>query len=246
MGGAIPCSYSGKNTIHFGKRKAHYCEVAGMNPNGTLVGLLFGNSFSMNIITAVASNQLFKKVINLFISGSEFPAHDDFEEYLMEKMIKPIKPDVIFIVQKYVETHLYETPIDKIQEHEKFKHWTNILKVIENYTSAIIINKEQIKFPYDISTDFIRKKIYDLQVDSRIKNPPPSPNLEAWLAALKCSKCEFFGYREAFCDGEFCNVLDLATGLPLFRDTSHISLLGIRRIKPFIDKAIYKALKICV
>uniref|UniRef100_A0A914Q466 SGNH domain-containing protein n=1 Tax=Panagrolaimus davidi TaxID=227884 RepID=A0A914Q466_9BILA len=168
MGGAIPCSYTEKNTIHFGKRKAYYCEVAGINPNGTLIGLSFGNSFSMNIITAVASNQLFKKVINLFISGSEFPGHDDFEEYLMEKMIKPIKPD------------------------------------------------------------------------------PPSPNLEAWLAALKCPKCEFFDYREAFCDGEFCNVLDLATGLPLYRDASHISPLGIRRIKPLIDKAIYKALKICV
>uniref|UniRef100_A0A914P396 SGNH domain-containing protein n=1 Tax=Panagrolaimus davidi TaxID=227884 RepID=A0A914P396_9BILA len=66
--------------------------------------------------------------------------------------------------------------------------------------------------------------------------------MEAWLSLLNCSKCGFFGYREAFCDGDFCNVMDLASGLPVFRDTEHISPVGTRHIKPLIVKEIDRIL----
>uniref|UniRef100_A0A914PZG7 SGNH domain-containing protein n=1 Tax=Panagrolaimus davidi TaxID=227884 RepID=A0A914PZG7_9BILA len=245
MGGAIPCTPDMIQTV---ANKKQYCEINGTNPNGKLIGLAFGNSYAMNIATAIAANPLFEKVILVFGNGATFPDHGAFDKYLIEKLIKPLKPNVIFMVQKYYyfQKHLYKTPINKIRENKEFKNWNKILKIIQNFTSAIIINKEQIIFDYEISRDFIRRKINGLPIEARLKNPPQSPNLEAWLSSLNCPKCQFFGYREAFCDGEFCNVLDLATGLPLFRDSNHISPVGIRHLKPFIDNAIHKALNICV
>uniref|UniRef100_A0AC35FHF2 SGNH domain-containing protein n=1 Tax=Panagrolaimus sp. PS1159 TaxID=55785 RepID=A0AC35FHF2_9BILA len=240
MGGIYACRTRQK--FHYGGMSLYYCEVAG-NPNGTMTALVIGNSFSMNIIAAVSSNPIFSKTISIWTNGRNFPMHDGLETYFMEHAIKAKKPDVTFIVQRYFHKYLYDTPIDKIPEHPEFKHWNKILETIQNYTSAIIMNKEQVVFPYDISQDYIRRRFYDLYLESRLKNPQKSETMDAWFSALNCSKCAFFDYR-SFCDGNFCNIIDLATGLPLFRDTEHISPIGLRFLKPFIDSAINKALKI--
>uniref|UniRef100_A0A914PWW4 SGNH domain-containing protein n=1 Tax=Panagrolaimus davidi TaxID=227884 RepID=A0A914PWW4_9BILA len=233
-------------TVKFRPYFLFYYEMNGTNPNATKTALIIGNSFSMNIIATVSSNPLFSKTYAIWISDLNFPSNDSFEETLMEKYIKPLKPDVLFIVQKYFQKYLYNTPIDKIHEKKEFKYWNTVLQKIENYTSAIILNKEQTTFPYDISQDFIRRKTKNLPIVSKIKNPKKSPVLEKWLLSLNCSKCQFFGYREAFCDGDFCRVLDFVTDLPLFRDKDHLSPVGLRYIKPYIDKAVNKGLGICI
>uniref|UniRef100_A0A914PPF9 Uncharacterized protein n=1 Tax=Panagrolaimus davidi TaxID=227884 RepID=A0A914PPF9_9BILA len=160
-----------KKQISLKKTTLFYCGVTGTNPNGTLIGLSIGNSFSMNAISTISTDPRFKKVINVFGNGASFPAHDELEKYLIENLVKKIKPDVILLVQRYFQKYLYNTSIEKIPEHSEFKYWNKILEIISNYTSAIIINKEQIVFPYDISQDYIRKKFYGLPIESRIKKP---------------------------------------------------------------------------
>jgi peptidoglycan/LPS O-acetylase OafA/YrhL len=168
MGGAVICKE--RKTIRLKKSSLMYCEVMG-NPNGTLVGLSVGNSFSMNIVPAISSNPLFKRVINVFGNSAPFPAHNEFERYIVDKLIKTLKPDITFLVQRYYSKYYWNTPISKIKDHPEFKHWNAILKEIENYTSAIIINKEQIVFPYDISQEYIRRKFNNLPIESKLKNP---------------------------------------------------------------------------
>uniref|UniRef100_A0A914PXD8 SGNH domain-containing protein n=1 Tax=Panagrolaimus davidi TaxID=227884 RepID=A0A914PXD8_9BILA len=245
MGGIYKCQKQEKVKVKFWPYFIFYCEIAGTNPNATKTSMIIGNSFSMNTVAAISANPIFSKTYSIWTNDLNFPLNDSFEETLIENYIKPLKPDVLFIVQKYFQKYLFNTPIEKIPERKEFKYWNNVLQNIEKYTSAIILCKGQLAFPYDISQDFIRRKATNLPIASKIKIGPRSPVMEAWLTSLNCSKCHFFDYREAFCDGDFCQIMDFVTDLPLFRDKDHISPLGVRKLKPFLDRAVNEALGIC-
>ena len=256
MGGAFHCIEKRRIRLKDGKY-LWYCAVKGRNPEGNLTALIFGNSFSMNIIAAVAANPLFERVVNGFVNTEEFPIGNAFERYALGSLIKSIKPDVTFIVQRYFQKELYETPINEIKSNKQFQHWNDVLRIIQSYTSAIVLNTEQIVFPYDISQEYIRRKFHNLPVETQLKRPvseqsiqnlhslyfqAKSAVMEAWFKLLDCPKCAWFDYRDAFCDDKSCVTVDKATGLPTFRDTEHISIIGLRYLKPFIDAATETAL----
>uniref|UniRef100_A0A914QFU7 SGNH domain-containing protein n=1 Tax=Panagrolaimus davidi TaxID=227884 RepID=A0A914QFU7_9BILA len=220
MGGIYKCK--DKYEIDLDGYVLNYCEIEG-NPNATMTALVIGN---------------------IWANGLNFPLHNDFERFLIDTKIKVLNPNVTFIVQRYYQKYLYDTPIEQILEHPEFKHWNKILGTIQNHTSAIIMNKEQISFPIDVTQDYIRRRNNNLTIETRLKTPHNSATLEKWLTSLNCSKCGFFDYREAFCDRYYCNIVDNITGLPLYRDKEHISPIGLRYLKPLIDSAINETLKI--
>ena len=64
------------------------------------------------------------------------------------------------------------------------------------------------------------------------------------MEAIDCPKCIFWDYQEALCDKHYCNPIDPDVGLPLVRDFDHVTLLGVRKYRPILDKLARKALNL--
>ncbi|KAE9546279.1 hypothetical protein FO519_010509, partial [Halicephalobus sp. NKZ332] len=46
------------------------------------------------------------------------------------------------------------------------------------------------------------------------------------------------------CGDNYCNPIDSDTELPLLRDYGHVNILGLRRVRPLLDKLARKALNL--
>ena len=168
MGGVFECNEKHEIKINATK-DLYYCEIVPTDSTGNLTALLIGNSFSMNVLAAVAANPLFSRVISIWGNSISFPVQDEVETYLMEEVIKKLQHDVTFIVQRYYQTELLDTPIEDIEANKEFQHWNQMFKILQNYTSGIIMNQEQISFAIDVSYDYIRRKFYGLPIESRMR-----------------------------------------------------------------------------
>ena len=64
------------------------------------------------------------------------------------------------------------------------------------------------------------------------------------MEAIDCPKCIFWDYQEALCDKNYCNPIDPDIGLPLMMDFDHLALIGVRKLRPILDKLARRALNL--
>uniref|UniRef100_A0AC34G104 SGNH domain-containing protein n=1 Tax=Panagrolaimus sp. ES5 TaxID=591445 RepID=A0AC34G104_9BILA len=216
-----------------------------------LTAIIVGNSYAMNLQYAIVKNPAFKKVIAIAIYaiGCPFPyVNDKGKEHCkkavegMMKLIEKIEADIVYLIQLYLEYMV--SPLEENWKNDwKFKKWNETFQFIQNHSSAVIVNDaEQLVFPFETGKEFTKHKLQGTDFDGKIKIPEKNADLTQRLSTIYCPKCFWFSYKSVFCGQNFCHSLDADTGLPLFFDGFHMSIFGLRKIKPTIDKLTIKAL----
>lgn len=157
MGGVFKCNKS--KILKVMQRQMWRCTIYGP---GNLTGLIIGSSFAMNIMGAVAANPIFKEVTLAWANGLSFPAADERERFFIDKLVVPIKPDILYVVQRYFQPYMYKTSKADLKLNQEFQRWNSVFSILQNYTSAIVVNKEQVMFKLDVSQDYIRRKQQNL------------------------------------------------------------------------------------
>ncbi|KAE9546762.1 hypothetical protein FO519_010026 [Halicephalobus sp. NKZ332] len=166
------------------------------------------------------------------------------------EIVQNAKPDLVLFINSYMGKEIFN-PIDgPVQKDPGFIAVDNMLKSISQYTKFIIMNLPNFRYPTEVSPVYIRKKKLNEKIDFKILRTsirkPSAPINRAYerMKAISCPKCIFWDYQDALCESNYCNPIDPDTGLPVMRDFDHVNILGLRRLKPVLDKLVRKAFNI--
>ncbi|KAE9546675.1 hypothetical protein FO519_010113 [Halicephalobus sp. NKZ332] len=148
----------------------------------------------------------------------------------MMEVVEKFKPDVVFFISSYNGKEYFKSLQHPLSKDHGYLIMDKMLKHFSKYSKAIIVNLPNFRYP----TESIREG------DARINKA------YARVAALDCPKCYWWDYQEALCGDNYCDPIDPDTGLPLMRDFGHVSVLGMKKFIPILDKLTRKALNLTV
>uniref|UniRef100_A0AC34FMX8 SGNH domain-containing protein n=1 Tax=Panagrolaimus sp. ES5 TaxID=591445 RepID=A0AC34FMX8_9BILA len=153
-----------------------YCEY-NTNPEATLTAIIVGNSYAMNLQYAIVKNPTFRKVILIYALGCPFPyvndkgkGHCKKAAEAMKRLIGEVEPDIVYLIQGYIG-YMKKRLENNWKNNWKFKKWNEMFQFIQKHSSAIIVNQEQLYFPYEVGKEFSKRKSHGRAFDGRMRKP---------------------------------------------------------------------------
>ncbi|PAV82369.1 hypothetical protein WR25_07067 [Diploscapter pachys] len=228
------------NIIDYGRSK--HCRYKDLF--GKLKILVAGNSYALNQVNVIkdafnGNYHLFDLVTyvpnSVIYSNPEFGEYSAVRHRVLQRIVKRIKPDVMFIVTRFANSqkvpirgNIHDDPI--VQEYQQnLDYYSRFVKKIMilgpfplypmNYLNTIID---------DLSRG--RNDMERLQLDKKIADEEMKIPWDR-LRAVNCSKCQIYDLSQSFLLNDTYLGFDPELKLSYIDNDIHLTIAGLKRIE---------------
>uniref|UniRef100_A0AC34R4T3 SGNH domain-containing protein n=1 Tax=Panagrolaimus sp. JU765 TaxID=591449 RepID=A0AC34R4T3_9BILA len=161
----------------------------------------------------------------------------------MIKAVEKIKPDITYFINYHYHGYTYYPVNGSIKSDPGFKYWNQTFERMSKASKALIVSLKALS-PYFLPvTEFMKRRkngpvVLDIKNEDFNKMDP----ILQRFSALKFKNLYLLDVLKPYCGENVCHTIDPDTGLPLFRDRSHITIVGLKRLFPYVFELTTKAL----
>lgn len=145
------------------------CVTVKNDSTMNLTGVIIGNSHALTTSPIIHFDKRFKRIFKISANGCIFP--NDKTRHCKNtiaggfQIIKNVKPDIVFVLMAYFG-QLASDLQNENGEDGPFMILNNTISEISKYTKAIIIGGADVKFPLDITPEYLRRRANGLDIES--------------------------------------------------------------------------------